>query len=1078
MDAGERANDLPTGQHAPDTQELDSFLFGNIDGLLSRSGRIAKIPILEEDSRQNNYLFMALTESHLNDTSLEAEYNISGYSHILGNRIGRQGGGVILYINNNLSYEVINYASDDMCSLLAVTIRELKLTIILIYRPPGSSKPGSKYNGQALLDSFDNIILRNIENSIRSLGTPTPNVLVMGDFNFRQITWNGGIATPTNGHSTEAKMINHLIRVCETHQLLQTVPFGTRSTNTGRENKLDLIFSNNDQLLSDLRKLHTALSDHSLIECDLSFHFSHPNYNPNTPSEEIEDDLSVFNINKADWKEIRNFLRNKQWRVQLLNKTNEEKRRIIVSTVYEALNKFCPKYKNKRGQTKNKIPRDRRILFRQRKRKKSSLKTVKANSQKAQRIHTEITRIERDIMSSLHNEHMQEEEKAIENIKENSKYFFTYARKRRNAKRDIGPLKVDGNLLVAPEQICEALSAQYSSAYSPRDPNNIIDDPTSFFNLDRPDLPSLQDIEFSEDKIEEEIGTLRNNSAAGPDRFPALILKKCKKELKKPLYILWRSSLSDCDIAQIFKHAITCPVLKSCSQSFLPKSYRPVSLTSHLIKVFEKIIAKEILQYLIKNKLVPWNQHGFLNDRSTMSQLLSQTEIILRYLEAGDCADTIYLDFAKAFDKVDHFILCKKLKEKRIGGKVGAWLHNFLTNRTLQVSANGALSSPAPVLSGVPQGTVLGPILFIIMISDIDENLNQAFMSLFADDSRVTRRISSDNENNEDCILLQEELDNVIYPWASRNNAVFNGDKFEYVRFGSQEEPWQYKDNIGNPISCQTNVKDLGVTITSDLSWSTHIENTVTKCRNMSAWILRTFTKRDITTMRTLWISLLRPLVDYCSPVWSPKPKSYGLIDQLEGILRGFSKHVDGLADLPYCARLKALNLQSIQRRHERYKIIYLYKMKEKLVPCLPNDPMQPENSFALQFHHTRRKGIRCKLPSPTLHHNGAHLARESSFAQTATNLWNRLPRCITLITGEKVDTFKKKLDKFLDIIPDEPRCNASGLYRDDALRVTNSIVHIIDTKTFKNEIAVFNRFQEQLSAQSGEGLDEVIPHP
>ena len=116
----------------------------------------------------------------------------------------------------------------------------------------------------------------------------------------------------------------------------------------------------------------------------------------------------------------------------------------------------------------------------------------------------------------------------------------------------------------------------------------------------------------------------------------------------------------------------------------------------------------------------------------------------------------------------------QKIRERRIGGRVGSWLHNFLSNRTLQVSANGALSTAAPVLSGVPQGTVLGPILFLIMISDIDKDLQCSFISLFADDSRV----SAPSDTQADSIRFQDELSNVIYPWAQRNKASFNGDKF------------------------------------------------------------------------------------------------------------------------------------------------------------------------------------------------------------------------------------------------------------------------------------------------------------
>ena len=169
---------------------------------------------------------------------------------------------------------------------------------------------------------------------------------------------------------------------------------------------------------------------------------------------------------------------------------------------------------------------------------------------------------------------------------------------------------------------------------------------------------------------------------------------------------------------------------------------------------------------------------------------------------------------------------------------------------------------------------------------------------------------------------------------------------------------------------------------------------------------------RDSLTMRTLWISLLRPTIDYCSPLWSPKPTNYGAIDHLEGVLRSFSKHVDNLRDLPYGDRLKAMNLQSIQRRHERYKIIYIFKIKEGLVPNLPPNPSMPENSFGLKFSYSPRGGCRCSLPNQILYHNPADIPRNSSFTLTASNLWNCLPPNINCIINRPVLNFRNQLDK------------------------------------------------------------------
>ena len=163
---------------------------------------------------------------------------------------------------------------------------------------------------------------------------------------------------------------------------------------------------------------------------------------------------------------------------------------------------------------------------------------------------------------------------------------------------------------------------------------------------------------------------------------------------------------------------------------------------------------------------------------------------------------------------------------------------------------------------------------------------------------------------------------------------ALNGDKSEHLQVGKnlKQENYSYKDPAGNTITEKKYIKDLGVYLTDNLSWSKQIDEVVAKARAMSGWALRTFSARDKNTMLTLWNSRVRPVLDYCSPLWSPRPWNYKEIDFLEETQRTFTREIDGMEDFDYAQRLKALKLYSIQRRHERYKIIYTYKIKEKLV--------------------------------------------------------------------------------------------------------------------------------------------------
>ena len=214
----------------------------------------------------------------------------------------------------------------------------------------------------------------------------------------------------------------------------------------------------------------------------------------------------------------------------------------------------------------------------------------------------------------------------------------------------------------------------------------------------------------------------------------------------------------------------------------MPKNYRPVALTSHLIKVFERVLRKGLVTHIERLGLLPDGQHGSRAMRSTLTQLLSHLDSILDGLERGEGVDAVYLDFSKAFDKVETGVLLHKLRDSKVLGKVGCWLGAFLdsAHRQQAVVVEGRLSSLSPVISGVPQGTVLGPILFLIHISDIARGVSATTTtSSYVDDTRVCRSMGN---SDSDCQLLQNDLTS-IYDWASDVNMTFNSDKFECLRY-------------------------------------------------------------------------------------------------------------------------------------------------------------------------------------------------------------------------------------------------------------------------------------------------------
>ena len=254
-----------------------------------------------------------------------------------------------------------------------------------------------------------------------------------------------------------------------------------------------------------------------------------------------------------------------------------------------------------------------------------------------------------------------------------------------------------------------------------------------------------------------------------------------------------------------------------------------------MVKTFERVLVRALVVHLEFKGLMDKNQHGSRSGRSTLSQLLLHHNKLLEALENGDNIDTIYLDFAKAFDKVDHDLLLRKLKSIGVKGKLGIWIQNFLTKRQQQVLVDGKLSSIFTLISGVPQGSVLGPVLFLIFISDISEDLD-ADVLIYVDDTKTIKRINSIN----DVIKLQEDLVK-LHHWGEKNKMVYNGDKFVAIRYVKDKDlkdnTFYFSREMEEVIEEKDEVRDLGIIIQNDATFTRQIEKASTKARQKGGWI-------------------------------------------------------------------------------------------------------------------------------------------------------------------------------------------------------------------------------------------------
>jgi hypothetical protein len=395
--------------------------------------------------------------------------------------------------------------------------------------------------------------------------------------------------------------------------------------------------------------------------------------------------------------------------------------------------------------------------------------------------------------------------------------------------------------------------------------------------------------------------------------------------------------------------------------------------------------------------------------------MLDHFDDIMQGLTNDKDTDAIYLDYAKAFDKVDHRMLIEKLRLYGFSPQLVKWIESFLVDRSQKVVVDGKHSYFAKIISGVPQGTVLGPILFILFINDLESCVKNSKVRFFADDTRVCKQISSEADTGE----LQADLDNIIL-WSKQNNMKLHEDKFELIihkanpSFALYELPFTieqmtYEISSGKHLYPIQTLKDLGVIVSDNLSWTPHINTIASRARSVAAWVLSVFKTRDRTTMLTLYKSLVRSHLEYCCPLWHPSKITD--IQQLEGVQRTFTAKISGVQHLNYWERLKALKVMSLQRRRERYIILQMWKILHNLTP----------NDLNITFAAPSRLGLQAIVPSINKTSKQRHQSiYDNSFAILGPRLWNALPSSLSNSSFSQ-QQFKNRLTDYFNSIPDKP---------------------------------------------------------
>ncbi|CAH1975592.1 unnamed protein product, partial [Acanthoscelides obtectus] len=842
------------------------------------------------------YPIIAITETWLDFSCMSSEFIPTTYNVFRTDRdyvtTGcSRGGGVLIAIDERFTASLIEIPELAVLSALKIDVVAVKVCtnsfsvyICNVYIPP--DKPNAEY------EQFYDAILSSHVLFDR-------NLVITGDFNIANYT------SYANSHGRNAKLVS-LNNFAEGLAINQF-----NNISNSMDNTLDLVFCSGlcevehswDPLL-DEDPYHPALN----ICCNVN---SSLNTKHNFPVSFI----NSYNFRKANFPQLYNLISDMDWAALDGFHDANEACEFFYNKLYNAFDTCVPKYARA---TKRKYPPwFNSAIIKLIKRKEKIHRSYRRNNdpktyQTFRELRSKI-RIESDEAYKIYVRQAENE------IQRDSNKFWGFLNSKRKSTNLSSRMIYNGNELLEPNDILNAFADNFSKYYSSSSATEETD------NFLMSNEQPLNITRFEEDEVVLALKQIKPKMTTGPDNVPAFILRDCASVLACPLTVLFNLCLTTCTIPELWKLSKVCPIHKNGSRNDV-SNFRPISILCNFSKALEILIYNRLYHHVSRKICV--QQHGFMKGRSTVSNLMNFTQTIAENIDRGLQTDVVYTDFSKAFDRVDHRMLLHKLKSHGLSDPLIQLFKSYLTGRNQFVMFNGIRSSKYVANSGVPQGSNLGPLLFVIFVNDIVNAVGENCL-LYADDLKMFCRVVDES----DCDQLLENLVR-LDAWCSQNNLSLNINKCYVMSYTLKKNPLLFDYTLsGSSIQRTSTLCDLGVTFDSQLTFVKHIDSKISEANRMYGFIVRNC--RDFTqstTLKLLYYAYVRSKLEYALLIWNPHHIIH--ISRLECVQRRFLKYlslkVDGVyppIGIPHDSLLEKHLISSLEARRTCQSVIFLFKL-------------------------------------------------------------------------------------------------------------------------------------------------------